>query len=230
MSNADCCEKEECRDSTKTNKEKVPRSGGILKHIILGSLIAVILGGVSKYCLFDKLRLSDEKLPNLPVKSSEIAGSVNVEIIEHEVSTLGTFGEEEQVEFHPNDNNVTIEQIPQESSPEDQDEELIQSSEDELLNEEAEGYHYEFDENESEDSEGEPQMDSEALKRMLKEDVHIELDEGFATKESENEESVDVNDDADAYEYEHEADDDITDNNWSDDEVELKKMEEDQQQ
>lgn len=218
MSKVDTSSNDECNDLTKTEKKKAPRSGGILKHIIFGSLIAVILG-VSKYCFFDKLRLMEGNLDDLSVNSSHLEHAGNEQVIEHEVSTVGTFGEEELL---PNENKVTLEQIPQEISPEDQDDEPMLNYDDETLNDEADSYDEE--EEESEDGENESQMDSETLKKILNEDLHLELDEGFATKDPENGDEVEVMDDAGIEEYEHEAG--VTDNNWSDDESELKRMEE----
>ncbi|OII72232.1 uncharacterized protein cubi_01565 [Cryptosporidium ubiquitum] len=222
----DCGTKEEFQGLKKVGKEKSSGSG-ILKHLILGSLIAVILGCISKYYFFDKIVLTDEKIQN---KSSFNQDDINTKN-KDETSTKGTFGEEEEdMELLQNDNKIHLEQIPQEDSLEDNDE-LMFNNEDAILDDEAEyDYHDDIDEDESEDGENESQMDSETLKRILKEDVQLELDEGFATKESENEDSVDINDDAEIDEYEHEVDDDITDNNWSDDESELKRMESQQEQ
>lgn len=223
MSKVETSANDECKDSTEVVKEKASRSGGILKHIILGSLVAVILGGVSKYCFFDRLRLTGVGLEDLSVRNNHIEYVGSEQVVEHEVSTLESFGEE-QVELLPSENKVTLEQIPHEGSSEDQDDDPMLNYEEEVLDDEIDSY----DEEESEDGENESQMDSETLKRMLKEDIHLELDEGFATKDDENEEKVDIVDDASIQEYEHEADD-ITDNNWSDDESELKRMEENQQ-
>ncbi|POM83274.1 hypothetical protein CmeUKMEL1_06575 [Cryptosporidium meleagridis] len=222
---SDCNTKEECQDLTKVIEEKSTKSG-ILKHVLLGSVIAVIFGCVSKYYFFDKIVLTEENLPNISsIKQSE-ANIGNKE----KTLTKGTFGEEEFVDLFQDNKTITLEQISQDVSLEDNDE-LMFNHEDEALYDQIEDdYHDEEAEDESEDGENEPQINSETLKRMLKEDVQLELDEGFAAKDFENEESVDVIDDAEIDEYEHEADDNITDNNWSDDEAELKKMDNEKEQ
>ncbi|CUV05518.1 unnamed protein product [Cryptosporidium hominis] len=217
--------KEECQDLTKVKKEKSTKSG-ILKHVLLGSIIAVIFGYLSKYYFFDKIVLTEENLPNI---SSINQNEVNIGN-EEKTLTKGTFGEEEYMELLQDDKTITLEQISQDDSLEDNDE-LMFNHEDEALYDQIEDdYRDDEAEDESEDGENESQIDSETLKRMLKEDVQLELDEGFAAKDFENEESIDVIDDAEIDEYEHETDDDITDNNWSDDETELKKMENQKEQ
>lgn len=222
---SDYSTKEESQDLTKVKKEKSTKSG-ILKHVLLGSIIAVIFGCVSKYYFFDKIVLTEENLPNI---SSINQNEVNIGNKEKTL-TKGTFGEEEYMELLQDDKTITLEQITQDDSLEDNDE-LMFNHEDEALYDQIEDdYRDDEAEDESEDGENESQIDSETLKRMLKEDVQLELDEGFAAKDFENEESIDVIDDAEIDEYEHETDDDITDNNWSDDETELKKMENQKEQ
>ncbi|TRY51925.1 Uncharacterized protein CTYZ_00002176 [Cryptosporidium tyzzeri] len=222
---SDYSAKEECQELTKVKKEKSTKSG-ILKHVLLGSIIAVIFGCVSKYYLFDKIVLTEENLPNI---SSINQNEVNIGN-EEKTLTKGTFEEEEYMELLQDDKTITLEQITQDNSLEDNDE-LMFNHEDEALYDQIEDdYRDDEAEDESEDGENESQIDSETLKRMLKEDVQLELDEGFAAKDFENEESIDVIDDAEIDEYEHETDDDITDNNWSDDETELKKMENQKEQ
>ncbi|KAH8585188.1 uncharacterized protein ELE39_002121 [Cryptosporidium sp. chipmunk genotype I] len=212
--------REEFQDLAKVKKEKSSRFG-TPKHVLLGSIIAVIFGCVSKYYFFDRMVITQENSPNISsIKHNGIhAGN------EEKTSIKGTFGEEEQMELLQDDNKITLEQISKEDSLEENDELMFIHEETALEDELEDDYRDVVDDDESEDGENESQIDYGTLKRMLKEDVQLELDEGFAAKEFENEESFDVVDDAEIDEYEHEVDDDVTDNIWSDDETELKKME-----
>ncbi|KAF7458083.1 hypothetical protein HWI79_1398 [Cryptosporidium felis] len=191
---------------------------GLVKHVLVGSIFAVLLGGFSKFYFSWKQELPDSL--------SSIITSERHKVIDHEVVIRGTFGEETQLEFGQ-ENSIVLENLPQEGSLGEGEDLLYNHEED--FEEEPEDHEFddgdEVSEGEGED-ENEAEMDDETLKRLLKENVQLELDEGFSTKESLNEESIEVLDDPEVEEYEHEQEtDDFTDNNWSDDESEVKKME-----
>ncbi|XP_665133.1 hypothetical protein [Cryptosporidium hominis TU502] len=76
------------------------------------------------------------------------------------------------MELLQDDKTITLEQISQDDSLEDNDE-LMFNHEDEALYDQIEDdYRDDEAEDESEDGENESQIDSETLKRMLKEDVN----------------------------------------------------------
>ncbi|KAH8741723.1 hypothetical protein FG386_001297 [Cryptosporidium ryanae] len=172
------------------------------KHFILGSLISLVIGA-----LYVSLR-------NGQINIFNIKNKIAREIVHHEVRTQGDFGEEIPVDEFIESKNIIVEEI-----------ENADESEEELLAQYDEEMEEEFEE--ETDNEDEQKFNESEMNKLLREDLNYELDEGFSQNKDDSIndlESTVIGDDPETAEYEHEIDD-LIDNNWSDDEAELKRME-----
>ncbi|KAK6588370.1 hypothetical protein RS030_6842 [Cryptosporidium xiaoi] len=189
------------KTSLKTEKvDNVSKKSNFKKHFILGSLISLLIG--VSYLYFR----------NNEINISNIKGKILKEIIHHEVRSIqGDFGEEVPVDGIIDDRNIIIEEI---ENAEESEEELLAQYDDEAEEE--------LEETDDEDD----RRFVEEMNELLKEDVNYELDEGFSQNDKDDNTNYpeEIVDDPEIAEYEHEVDD-IIDNNWSDDEAELKRME-----